>query len=449
MLRLLLLGDIGLFFIAFFLSNVDSFSETLTIEIITSTVLFVFIMQLSFLGLGLYKSKIREKLWGILRRLLIASAISYILLTIFGQLTGNPYLHTDFVLTACFISFISTAIFRLLLFKFNVLGFAKRNILVLGSGQRALVIETRMRREVDRQGYNLIGFVPMGGDINKEIAEEHIVILSTSLVQFVLQNQIHEIVVATDERRGTLPIDELFACKIRGVSVTEILDFIENETGQIAVNLIYPSWVIYSQGFTSSNDLRATFDRLFNSGLAIVLFILTWPFMLLAAFAIKIEDGIDAPILYWQERIGFNGKVFKIVKFRSMTLDAECDGAKWAEENDTRVTKVGRFIRKYRLDELPQIYNILTADMGFVGPRPERPEFVDRLKVNIPYYSARHTVKSGLTGWAQLKYAYGATEEDAMEKLKYDLYYIKHRSFMMDLLILIQTAEVVLFGRGR
>ncbi|MEW6997243.1 TIGR03013 family XrtA/PEP-CTERM system glycosyltransferase [Colwelliaceae bacterium BS250] len=449
MLRLLLLVDIILFGAAFLLASVSSFSEIFEIKIITNTVLFVFIMQLSFLGLGLYKSKIREKLWEILRRLLIASAISYILLTIFGQLTAQPYLNHDFILTACFLTFIFTAAFRFLLLKFNILGFAKRNILVLGSGQRALVIETRMRREVDREGYNLIGFVPMGGDINNEIAEQHIVKLATSLVDFVLQNQIHEIVVATDERRGTLPIDELFACRIRGIAVTEILDFIENETGQIAVNLIYPSWVIYSQGFTSSNDLKNTFERLFNSCLAGVLFILTWPFMLLAALAIKIEDGIYAPVLYWQERIGLNGKVFKIVKFRSMSLDAEINGAKWAAKNDVRVTKVGRIIRKYRIDELPQIYNVLTADMGFVGPRPERPEFVKRLKINIPYYAARHTVKPGLTGWAQLKYAYGATEEDAMEKLKYDLYYIKHRSFMLDLLILIQTTEVVLFGKGR
>lgn len=171
--------------------------------------------------------------------------------------------------------------------------------------------------------------------------------------------------------------------------------------------------------------------------------------MLITALLIKLDEGLKAPIFYLQERVGLDGQAFNIYKFRSMRLDAEKDGAQMAQLNDDRTTKIGKFIRKYRIDELPQIYNVIKGDMGFVGPRPERPEFVQQLIKNIPYYNERHNVKPGLTGWAQLKYPYGSTEKDSLEKLKYDLYYIKHRSFLLDLLILIRTVEIVLFGKGR
>ena len=171
--------------------------------------------------------------------------------------------------------------------------------------------------------------------------------------------------------------------------------------------------------------------------------------MAITAILIKLEDGLKAPVFYFQERVGLDGQAFNIVKFRSMSVDAEKDGAKWAKEKDSRVTKIGYYIRKYRIDELPQIYNVMKGDMSFVGPRPERPQFVQELVKSIPYYNERHNVKPGLTGWAQLKYPYGASEKDALEKLKYDLYYIKHRSFLLDLLILIRTVEIVLFGKGR
>ncbi|TRX58181.1 TIGR03013 family PEP-CTERM/XrtA system glycosyltransferase [Thalassomonas sp. M1454] len=449
MLKLLICADIVLFICAFVLSVTEPVLDKSEQGFIFTTTFFVLTMLLSCLGLGLYKSKLRETFFGVLRRLLLASAITFILIVIFEQLIENPYLDDDFLIRACALSFLFTSVFRYFLFKFNILGFARRNVLVLGNGQRALIIEKRMRREVDRKGFNLVGFVHMPGDLKSEINPDHIITIETNLLDYVVKNQVHEIVVATDERRENLPVDSLFACKLRGVKVTEILDFIEKETGQIAVNLIYPSWIIYSEGFHSSNDLRNTFDWLFNACLAVILFILTWPFMLLAVIAIKLEDGFNAPVLYWQKRVGLHGKEFSIAKFRSMTTDAEKDGAKWSTASDSRITAVGRFIRKYRIDELPQIYNVLCNDMGFVGPRPEQPEFVNDLKNKLPYYSERHNVKSGITGWAQLKYPYGENEVDALEKLKFDLYYIKHRSFLLDLLILIQTAEVVLFGKGR
>jgi sugar transferase (PEP-CTERM system associated) len=293
------------------------------------------------------------------------------------------------------------------------------------------------------------GFVVMNGDAENGIVNENRINLDCSLVNYALEHQIDEIVVANDERRENLPVDELFACKIRGVEITEILDFIERETGQIAVNLIYPSWVIYSNGFASANHLRNTLDWIFNATMGFFLFLVTWPVMLITALLIKLEDGMQAPIFYSQERVGLDGQAFKIVKFRSMRIDAEKNGAQMAAKDDDRTTRIGKAIRKYRIDELPQIYNVMVGDMGFVGPRPERPQFVQQLIKNIPYYNERHNVKPGLTGWAQLKYPYGATEKDSLEKLKYDLYYIKHRSFMLDLLILIRTVEIVLFGKGR
>jgi len=339
--------------------------------------------------------------------------------------------------------------FRYFTFKIDFFGFGKRNILVMGSGQRASIIERRMRRDVDRQDFTVHGFVVMDGDAPDGIQRETRINLEESLVDYALKHDIDEIVVANDERRNNLPVDELFACKIRGIEITEILDFIERETGQIAVNLIYPSWVIYSNGFASNNHLRNSLDWFFNGVMALFLLLLTWPVMLITVICIKLTEGFNAPVLYSQERVGLDGEPFNIYKFRSMRLDAEKHGAQMASENDNRITKVGLYLRKYRIDELPQVWNVLHGDMGFVGPRPERPEFVQGLIKNLPYYNERHNVKPGLTGWAQLKYPYGATEADSLEKLKYDLYYIKHRSFLLDLLILIRTVEIVLFGKGR
>jgi sugar transferase (PEP-CTERM system associated) len=339
--------------------------------------------------------------------------------------------------------------FRLISLKFALFGLNKRKVLILGAGDRASIIEKRMRRGVDRQSFQLHGFVKMTGDTDNGIVNEHIVELDGSLFSYVKQHQIDEIVVANDERRNNLPVDELFACKIRGLVITDILDFIERETRQIAVNLIYPSWVIYSNGFTSANYLRNALDWLFNASVAVILFLLTWPIMFIVMVLIKLDGGKNAPVFYFQQRVGMDGHAFNMIKFRSMGVDAEVNGVQMSAEDDHRVTAIGQILRKYRLDELPQIYNIIRGEMGFVGPRPERPEFVQQLIKRLPYYNERHNVKPGLTGWAQLKYPYGSTENDSLEKLKYDLYYIKHRSFMFDLLILIRTVEVVLFGKGR
>jgi sugar transferase (PEP-CTERM system associated) len=410
---------------------------------------FALLNQLTSLSLGLYNSKLRVNFRGVIRRLLMCIAVAFFLLTIINPFYGQYALPIEVIAFASLISLIVIATFRYFTFQVDFFGFNKRVVIVLGAGERASIIERRMRRDVDRQNFSVHGYIIMEGDSEEGIKEETRISLEGSLVNYVLEHSIDEIVVASDERRNNLPVDELFACKIRGVEITEILDFIERETGQIAVNLIYPSWVIYSNGFASVNYLRNTLDWFFNAAMAIVLFIITWPVMLLTIILMKIDEGFRAPIFYFQERGGVDGDPCNINKFRSMRLDAEKFGAQMASENDPRITRIGNVMRKYRIDELPQIYNVMRGDMGFVGPRPERPEFVQGLIKNIPYYNERHNVKPGLTGWAQLKYPYGATEADSLEKLKYDLYYIKHRSFLLDLLILVRTVEVVLFGKGR
>lgn len=442
----------GAFLFAYTLNHYIGFVEDVVLAnnvLFSYSVVFALVIQLSSLALGLYNSKLRESYRGLVRRILMSVAIGFFIATLFNALFSSGGVATELLAAAAIFSFVLVCFFRYCTLKIDFFGLNRRKVLVLGAGERASIIEKRMRRDVDRQGFLMHGFVVMNGDADNGIINENRIKLDGALVTYAIENEIDEIVVASDERRDNLPVDELFACKIRGIEVTEILDFIERETGQIAVNLIYPSWVIYSNGFASSNHLRNTLDWLFNASIAFSLFIVVWPVMLITAILIKLDEGLKAPVLYFQERVGLDGNAFRIYKFRSMRIDAEKDGAQMAKKDDDRTTKIGKFIRKYRVDELPQIYNVMRGDMGFVGPRPERPEFVQQLIKTIPYYNERHNVKPGLTGWAQLKYPYGSTEEDSLEKLKYDLYYIKHRSFMLDLLILIRTVEIVLFGKGR
>jgi len=442
----------GALLLTVYLNSLFSFVEHHDIpndRLAICAIVFALVVQLSSLALGLYNSKLRENYRGIVRRLLVSVAIGFFIVTLLNPLYGQHALEIELLALSALVSLIVASAFRYVTLQVDFFGFNKRVVLVLGAGDRASIIEKRMRRDVDRQGFYMHGFVIMPGDTENGIVNENRIELDGSLVNYALEHGIDEIVVASDERRDNLPVDELFACKIRGVEITEILDFIERETGQIAVNLIYPSWVIYSNGFASANHLRNTLDWAFNAGIAMLLVLVTWPVMLITAILIKLDEGMSAPIFYLQERVGLDGQAFNIYKFRSMRIDAEKNGAQMASENDDRTTSIGKFIRKYRVDELPQILNVLRGDMGFVGPRPERPEFVQQLIKNLPYYNERHNVKPGLTGWAQLKYPYGSTEEDSLEKLKYDLYYVKHRSFMLDLLILIRTVEIVLFGKGR
>ena len=319
-------------------------------------------------------------------------------------------------------------------------------ILVLGSGDRATLIRQAVTAG-DLQGLNIIGYIPMPGDHQQESESDH-VILDGTLVKYVEENDIDEIVLAVDERRAGLPSKDLLDCKMSGIDILDLVGFFERRSGKIRLDLLYPSWLYLSDGFRESTFRRAG-KRTFDLVIVLLLLPVALPVMMLAALAISLESGGKGGVLYRQTRVKEDGGTFQIYKFRSMVAGAEQDGvARWAEENDSRITRVGSVLRKGRLDELPQLFNVLKGDMSFVGPRPERPEFVAQLAEKIPYYEERHRVKPGLTGWAQISYPYGNSEEDALEKLQYDLYYVKNFSIFLDLLILLQTAEVVLLGKG-
>ena len=322
----------------------------------------------------------------------------------------------------------------------------RHRTLVYGAGERASAISD-LRRKADRRGFVVVGRVGASGDA--VVDETGLINLGDrSITELAIERDADEIVVAMDDRRGNLPVRDLLDAKLRGIGVIDLLEFLERETGKIRIDLVSPGWLIFSSGFRL-HRMRMAVKRVHDLIGSITVLLFAWPVMLLVALAIKLEDGLRAPVLYKQIRVGQGGKPFEVLKFRSMKENAEADGkAVWATENDSRVTKVGNFLRNSRLDELPQAINVLRGQMSIVGPRPERPEFVKDLQEEIPYYAERHAVKPGVTGWAQLRYSYGASHEDAIEKLQYDLYYIKNQSLVLDIMIILQTVEVVLWGKG-
>lgn len=322
----------------------------------------------------------------------------------------------------------------------------RRRTLVFGAGERASAIAD-LRRKADRRGFKIIGSVPAPGD-SQRIESNGLLIQDKAIDWLAEELEADEVVIAMDDRRGNLPVRQLLNAKLRGTKVVDLMEFLERETGKIRIDLVNPGWLIFAPGFRTSRFRRFS-QRFVDLVVSAWLLLFTWPIMLLIAIATKIEDGLTSSVLYRQARVGYRGEIFDVLKFRSMREDAEADGqAVWAEIDDPRITKVGKFLRKFRFDELPQVINVLRGQMSLVGPRPERPEFVTELTETIPYYSERHTVKPGVTGWAQIRYSYGATEEDAVEKLQYDLYYVKNHSLLLDLMIILQTVEVILWGKG-
>jgi sugar transferase (PEP-CTERM system associated) len=327
------------------------------------------------------------------------------------------------------------------------LGLLKRRILVLGgaeqAGRIAKLVETSQKHP-----FIPVSYVELPGERPCVRTQGGVIAASgdlDALVELANTLRVGEIVVATGERRG-LPVRQLLHCKISGFKVTEFLDFWERETRTIDLQALRPSWLFYSDGFRC-RVLDAVLKRALDITVSLVVLIVTLPIQLLTACLIKLES--PGPIFYHQERVGRYGRVFSILKFRSMRVDAETDGEpRWATEQDPRITRVGAIIRKLRIDELPQLINVLRGDMSFVGPRPERPLFVEQLSKDIPYYAERHWIRPGITGWAQVNYPYGASLEEARHKLSYDLYYLKNVSIFLDFLILLQTLPVVLFRTG-
>ena len=323
--------------------------------------------------------------------------------------------------------------------------FAER-VLILGTESAAINL-ARDILERPEVGYKIVGFV--GDDpmlLGKSLINPSVIGLTSELEDVVRRYEPDRIVVAVTERRGRLPLDPLLKMKLEdAIAVEESASFYERLTGKISTEMLRPSWLIFSNGTRRSRAYKQA-RRLADIILAVFGFVLALPVMILTAIAIKLDSR--GPVFYRQERVGIRNRVFKIIKFRSMRTDAEKDGPVWAGESDPRVTRVGKIIRKLRIDELPQFVNVIRGEMGFIGPRPERPVFVEQLEREIPYYSQRHLVKPGLTGWAQIRYSYAASLEDAIEKLQYDLYYIKNQSPVLDAIIMFETIRIVLFGRG-
>jgi sugar transferase (PEP-CTERM system associated) len=320
----------------------------------------------------------------------------------------------------------------------------EERILILGTGQTARMLARQMGTQQDF-AYRLVGFVRDADDI-PTVRQHDILGSPNDIDRIVRTRHVDRIVVGLSDRRGRLPVEQLLRAKLSGVRVEDATTTYERLTGKILIDDLKPSWLIFSDGFRASRWTRFI-KRMLDLSFSILLGLVSAPLMLLTAAAVKIDS--PGPAVYRQKRVGEKGRVFLIYKFRSMRADAEQAGQPvWARDKDDRVTRVGRFIRVTRLDELPQLWNVMRGDMSFVGPRPERPFFVEQLARNIPFYTQRHAVKPGLTGWAQVKYRYGSTIEDAMEKLQYDLYYIKHLSVFFDLTIVLDTVKVILFGKG-
>lgn len=404
------------------------------------------VVLVSLAALGLYQLNQRLYFKDTLARVAVALALAGIMLLVLWYVVPDLTLGRGVgALTLSFI-FSGLLVTRLISLRTIDENAFRLRTLVIGTGDKSAAIQD-IRRRADRRGFRIVGSVCTSS--SGEVCSTHDCLgHDRSLLQIALEQNADEIVVAMGDRRGSLPINELLACKVHGIDVLDLLGFLERETGKVRIDFVNPSWFVFSSGFRISIWRHIT-KRAVDLFVASVGLIAVSPILLLSAIAIRVEDGWRAPILYRQSRVGFQGRKFEILKFRSMVEDAEFDGeARWAEKDDPRITKVGRVLRKLRIDELPQIVNVFQGRMSLVGPRPERPEFVDELAKAIPFYSERHTVKPGITGWAQLKYQYGSTEEDAIEKLQYDLYYVKNHNLLLDLAIMVQTAEVIFWGKG-
>jgi sugar transferase (PEP-CTERM system associated) len=406
----------------------------------------IVVVQSSFYLFDLYDyRRIRERAilyLGILQ----AFGLACIVLSIIFYAAPQLMLGRGVFLLSLALMLITMTCWRLLVSRLLGLPSLRERVLIVGTGENAIELA---REALDRRehGYDVVGFV--GDDpklVGQSLINPRVIGLVSDIEELVQRHKPGRLVVAMGDRRGRLPLESLLNIKLRdSIAIEESSSFYERLTGKIRIQMLRPSWLIFStnsQGMRIYKQVRRIADVL----LSIVGLSLSFPVMALTALAIKLDSR--GPILYIQERVGLQNRIFRIIKFRSMITDAEQNGPVWAEEADPRITRVGRVIRKLRIDELPQFINVIRGDMSFIGPRPERLVFVDQLDKELPYYSQRHLVKPGLTGWAQIRYPYGATVEDAAEKLQYDLYYIKNQSPILDAIVIFETIRIVLFGRG-
>ena len=409
-------------------------------------VVFAFCILTCMTAMGLYEGESGEAGLQTVLRIFVAFGLGL------GAISAVFYLapSLDFgrtVLGSTLVLALSASVLtRMAFFRWVTPHSFQTRVLVLGTGSRAASVGEVTRQKRVRGTITIVGYLPLQAT-QHHVDHEQILPAGESVLAAVKKYRVNEIVIAVRDRRGGgLPVQQLLECKLLGVKITDLSTFFERERCQLHLESLNVSWMVFGEGFRQGL-VRETVKRLFDGAASAALLLATLPVMLVTAICILVESG--APILYRQERVGQGGRVFTILKFRSMRNDAEIDGKpRWANANDDRTTRVGRIIRKLRIDELPQIFNVLKGDMSFVGPRPERPFFVEQLASKIPYYSARHSIKPGITGWAQVSYPYGASLDDAVEKLQYDLYYVKNHTLFLDIMILIDTVRVVLWGKG-
>jgi sugar transferase (PEP-CTERM system associated) len=412
-----------------------------------STCTFAAAIVFGMSALGMYQLDFRENLQSTLLRLMPSFAIGFFILTLVFYLAPDLYFGRGILMLALAISATGILLDRLLFFKTAKFKALKSRIIFLGGGILAKECYDLIMHQESYHKYDIVGFVPLPSE-ECCVPADALIQNNDSLLALVNRRHAKEVVVTVQNRRGgSLPIQELLQCKLHGISVIDAATFFEREAAQIRVDSVQPSWLVFGGGFDQS-FARSFIKRGFDVIASGILLFVSFPVMLITILCIYLEDR--RPIFYRQERVGKNGETFSVLKFRSMWNDAEKGGTpKWAAENDPRVTRVGGIIRKMRIDELPQILNVFRGEMSFVGPRPERPYFVKQLSEQIPYFHVRHSVKPGITGWAQVRYKYGASVADAIQKLQYDLYYVKNNSLFLDILILLDTLKVVLFGGGR
>ncbi|MFO1355845.1 MAG: TIGR03013 family XrtA/PEP-CTERM system glycosyltransferase [Gammaproteobacteria bacterium] len=396
--------------------------------------------------MGLYRTRQRPTLMENIVRVLVGVGIGGFCHVLFFYLF--PYYNTGrlTLAIAMVISFLGIALVRGLLLRFLDYNPLKWRVLLIGSGQVAAKVGL-LRRRSDRRRFEVVGFVP-GSDAEREFAVRNAMGPLLAPDFDFEQLPYDEVIVALDDRRGRFPTAQLLRHRSIGIPVRDIADFLEQETSKVDLDVLHPGWLIFATSGHSRWGFRIA-KRLIDVGIGTVMLLLASPLLAMAAAAIRIEEGWSAPLFYRQRRVGRGGREFELLKFRSMHLDAEQGGPLWASrQGDARVTRAGAVMRRFRIDELPQLVNVIRGEMSIVGPRPERPEFVSMLNQNLPLYDYRHCMRPGLAGWAQLNFPYGASVEDANEKLKYDLFYIKNTGILFDLVILMQTLEVVIWGRG-
>jgi len=405
---------------------------------------FAIALQLSLIAVGIYGSEALQSMRFATARILVAISLGVIFLSLLSFAMPGATLWRSNSLYAMILAILFLMVIRILLGTILDSDIFKRRLLILGAGARAGRISVLEKRQ--DSGFIIAGYVDMNEGpslIDTAIRRQDI----RNLPQHVIDLEVSEVVLALEERRNSLPVADLLTIKTTGVHVNDLSSFLERETGRVDLDSVNPSWFIFSDGFSSWRRLSTLFKRGFDIFLSFLLLLLTGPVILLFALLIKLESRGGS--FFVQERVGLYGQKFKILKLRSMRADAEVGGqAIWASENDPRITRIGRFIRKVRIDELPQAWSVLKGEMSFVGPRPERPQFVDDLQTKMPFYAERHIVKPGITGWAQINYPYGASIEDSRHKLEYDLYYAKNYTPFLDLLIILQTIRVVLWPEG-